>query len=218
MNRDLARQHAFSKRAPGQAYGEEMIRRLQTNQISAAQKMAGGDVNKQAALVGGATKQAEDAGNRLAVTGEQFSEAAFGRLSNAQMAIAAQKKQNRDEFNRTKSDLYAASDQNFFNAISNVATAGVTDLLSRGPVDQGLKAQGKASIAMGRRLNSQTPNAGGTPYIKEGRQMLRNARRTNSGLQMGPWMNWNWGNFIQNGSGGNASYLNYPGYGPSYNN
>lgn len=132
MNRDLAQQQAYSRRAPGQAFAEEQVRRNAANQIGAATRSFGGDANKVAAVTSAATAGAQDATTRLAAQGQQFSENAFGRLQNANAGIAGQKRQNRDEFNRAKADLIAAGDQNIFNSISNVATAGVTATLDGG--------------------------------------------------------------------------------------
>lgn len=132
MNRNLAEQQAYSRRAPGQAFAEEQVRRNTANQIAGAQRSFGGDANKVAAVTAAATAAGNDANSRLAAQGAQFSEAAMGRLANANVAIAGQKRQNRDEFNRAKAELMAAGDQNLFNAVSNVATAGVTATLGRG--------------------------------------------------------------------------------------
>lgn len=132
MNRNLAEQQAYSRRAPGQAFAEEQVRRGTANQIAAAQRSFGGDANKVAAVTSAATAAGNDANSRIAAQGAQFSEQAMGRLAGANTAIAGQKRQNRDEYNRAKSDLMAAGDQNLFNAVSNVATAGVTGLMNRG--------------------------------------------------------------------------------------
>ena len=82
--------------------------------------------NKIAAATSAAGAQANDATARLAGQGAQFSENAFGRLSGANMAIAGQKRQNRNEFNAAKAQLISASNQNIFNGISNAASAGLT--------------------------------------------------------------------------------------------
>jgi len=129
MNRDLANQQAYSRRAPGQAFAEEQIRRNTANTISAGQRSFGGDANKAAAVASAANAQANDATARLAGQGAQFSEQAFGRMANANQAIAGQKRQNRNEFNAAKSELLAASNQNLFNGISNAASAGLTAYL-----------------------------------------------------------------------------------------
>jgi len=121
MNRDLAKQQAYSRRAPGQAQAEENVRRTQANTIAAAQRSAGGDANKIAAIASGAAGQANDANARLAAQGAQFSENAIGRLSNANTAIAGQKRQNRAEYLDTKAALDASGDQNIFNSIGNIA-------------------------------------------------------------------------------------------------
>lgn len=132
MNRDLASQQAYSRRAPGQSQAEENIRRNLATTISASNRSFGGDANKAAAVAGGAAAQADDQVRRLQANGQQFSENAFARMANANQGIAGQKRQNRDEFNRTKSELIAASDQNFFNAISGVGSAGVAFGLNGG--------------------------------------------------------------------------------------
>lgn len=132
MNRDLAAQQAYSRRAPGQGQSEELIRRNLATQIAAGTRSAGGDTNKAAAITAAATARADDSVRGLQAQGQQFSENAFGRMAQSNMAIAGQKRQNRDEFNRTKSDLIAASDQNMFNAISGVGSAGVAFGLNGG--------------------------------------------------------------------------------------
>lgn len=123
MNRDLANQQAFSRRAPGAAQAEEQNRRLQANQIAGAQRSFGGDANKIAAVASAATAQATDANARIAAQGQQFSENAFGRLSNANSAIARVDEQNQRDFIDTKNALNQAGDQNIFNGISNVGSA-----------------------------------------------------------------------------------------------
>jgi len=182
MNRDLAQQQAYSRRAPGQAQAEEQIRRNTANTISAGQRSFGGDANKAAAVTSAANAQANDATARLAGQGQQFSENAFGRLSGANMAIAGQKRQNRNEFNSAKAELISASNQNIFNGISNVASAGLTAYYGGefDGIDKGVKSAANASIAKGKDLNKAQAGrgaGGGNPYIKEGRQMKRDARQ-----------------------------------------
>lgn len=126
MNKELARQQAYSRRSPGQARSESLTQRAQANQISAAERNFGGDTNKVAALTSAATAQANDANARTQVQGDQFSENAFGREAQANSAIAGQKRQNLDEYNRAKESLLYASDQNIFNGINNAASATLT--------------------------------------------------------------------------------------------
>lgn len=132
MNRDLAQQQAYSRRAPGQARAEENNRRILSTTIAANSRMAGGDVNKSAALTSSASARAYDANAALQDRGQQFSENAFARMAQANLGIGAQKQRNRDDYTRTKSDLIAASDQNFFNGLSGVASAGVAFGLNGG--------------------------------------------------------------------------------------
>lgn len=132
LNRDLAAQQAYSRRAPGQAQAESQIRRNTANTISAGQRSFGGDANKAAAVASAANAQANDATARLAGQGAQFSENAFGRMANANSAIAGQKRQNRNEFNAAKAELISASNQNIFNGITNAASAGLTSYLAGG--------------------------------------------------------------------------------------
>ncbi len=131
MNRDLAQQQAYSRRAPGQAFAEEQARRNTANQISAAQRSFGGDANKVAAITSAATAEGNDANARIAANGAAFSERAMARVADANSAIGAQKRYNRDQYNQTKAQLLAGSDQNLFNAISNIGTAGVAGLLNK---------------------------------------------------------------------------------------
>lgn len=130
MNKDLARQQAQSRRSPGQARSESLTQRAQANQISAAERNYGGDTNKVAAITSAATAQANDANARTQVQGDQFSENAYGRETQANNAIAAQKRQNHDEYNRAKESLLYGSDQNIFNGINNTASAGLAGYLN----------------------------------------------------------------------------------------
>lgn len=126
MNRDLAMQQAYSRRAPGQALAEENVRRNLANQISAGVRSGSrGDVNRTAAITSAATAQANDATRRIAAQGQAFSEGALDRLRASNMAIAGQKRQNRMEYDQTKAQLLAASDQNIFNSLSNLGTLGL---------------------------------------------------------------------------------------------
>lgn len=125
MNRDLATQQAYSRRAPGQAVAEENVRRATANQISAGQRLAGGNINKSAAITSAATAQADDANRSIAAQGQSFSEGAFNRLGNANNAIAGQKRANRDAYTSAKAALLGASDQNIFNSVNNLSTAGL---------------------------------------------------------------------------------------------
>lgn len=119
-NRDLAQTQAFSRRAPGAAKAEENIRRGQANTISAIQRSSGGNVAKVAAGAVASQGLANDAYDRVQTQGQAFSENAFARMSDANIRIADQKRKNRDEFNRAKGQLYAASDQNYFGAFNDI--------------------------------------------------------------------------------------------------
>lgn len=129
MNRDLASQQAYSRRAPGAAQAEEQNRRAQANQISAAMRMYGGDASKIGAVASAATAGAQDANARIQAQGQQFSENAFGRLSNANNAIAQQDRINQEQYLQTKNALDNAGNTNIFGGVSNLATAG---LLAKG--------------------------------------------------------------------------------------
>lgn len=125
MNRDLASLQAYSRRAPGAALAEEQTRRTQANQIAAAQRMFGGDANKVAAVASAATAGAQDSNARIQAQGQQFSENAFGRLSNANNAIAQQDRINQEQYLQTKNALDNAGNTNIFSGVSNLATAGL---------------------------------------------------------------------------------------------
>jgi len=195
MNRDLAQQQAYSRRAPGQSNAEENVRRTMANRIAGAQRSFGGDANKIAAVTSAASGQANDANARLAAQGAQFSENAIGRLSNANTAIAGQKRQNRAEYLDTKAALYASGDQNIFNSIGNIASAGIAGM-EAGAFD-GLDAETKAAAnAVGGKL---------------GKAMKRGARKTQAKSQRGGWNDYlmrnssrqvydRFGNPINNGS------------------
>lgn len=132
MNKDLAAQQAYSRRAPGSAFAEEQNRRGQANQIASAQRSFGGDANKIAAVTAGAMAQTQDANSRIAAQGQQFSENAFGRLSNANTALAANDRQNQSDYLQTKNALDNAGNTNIFGGISNLATAGLLAKADKG--------------------------------------------------------------------------------------
>ncbi|MFO0447637.1 MAG: hypothetical protein ACK52I_02915 [Pseudomonadota bacterium] len=132
MNKDLASQQAFSRRAPGAAQAEEQNRRATANQISAAMRMYGGDANKIGAVASAATAGAQDANARIQAQGQQFSENAFGRLSNANNAIAQQDRINQEQYLQTKNALDNAGNTNIFSGVSNLATAGLLAKAGKG--------------------------------------------------------------------------------------
>lgn len=192
MNRDLAKQQAYSRRAPGQAQAEENVRRTQANTIAAAQRSAGGDANKLAAIASGAAGQSNDANARISAQGQEFSENAFGRLGYANTAIAGQKRQNRAEYLEAKNALNAAGDQNIFNSIGNIASAGIAGIESGAfdGIDPMVKQTANAKIAEGKFLNKMQAGrgaGGGNPYIREGRHMKQAARKGLMQSQRGGW-------------------------------
>lgn len=125
LNRDLAQMQAFSRRAPGQAKAEENIRRAQANTLSAIQRTSGGDAARIAEASVASQGATTDALDRSNVRGQEFAEGAFGRLYGANQAIGAQKRHNRDQFNQTKAELIAASDQNYMGAFNDVLNGGL---------------------------------------------------------------------------------------------
>lgn len=125
LNRDLAQMQAFSRRSPGQAKAEENVRRAQANTLSTIQRTSGGDAARIAEASVASQGAATDALDRIEMRGQEFAEGAFGRLYRANQAIGAQKRHNRDEFNRTKAELIAASDQNYMNAFNDVLEGGM---------------------------------------------------------------------------------------------
>lgn len=145
MNKDLALQQAYSRRAPGAAFAEQQTRRLQSNQISAAQRMFGGDANKIAAVTAGATQQADDANARIATEGQRFSENAFGRVSNANQQLAQNDRINQNQYIQTKAALNNAGNTNLFSGVSNLASAG---LVARGA---------KGNMAAQKQVEAQYP-------------------------------------------------------------
>lgn len=165
QNKALARIQAQSRRAPGQSVAEENIRKNLATTLGAQARMFGGDANKSVSLAAGASARADNATRGLAAQGQAFSENAYARLGAANNAIAGQKRQNRDEFNRAKAQLLAAGDQNIFNSINNLSTVGLMGA-----------AQGKgkgADFAQGM-INFQNPfigmggaGAGGNEYNPE---------------------------------------------------
>lgn len=125
MNRDLAAQQAYSRRAPGAAFAEEQVRRGQANQIGNAMRMFGGDANKIAAVSSAANAQSNDANARIQAQGQSFSEGAFGRMASANVGIAQQKRQNRMEFEQAQGELYDAGNKNIFGGISDLGSAAI---------------------------------------------------------------------------------------------
>lgn len=213
MNRDLAKQQAFSRRAPGSSQAESNNRRAQANQISAGQRSFGGDANKLAAVTAGATAQTADANARVATAGQQFSEGAYGRLANANAGIAGQKRQNRDEYNRAKESLLYASDQNIFNAIQNTASAGLTAYLN-GDIGGG-----------GGRVKTQSP---GDEIGGQLGKAANKGARGSSTITSNPWQDYQGNQMMQQGgynpyNWGQQQYQNggvwrLPGYSaPAYN-
>ncbi len=178
MKRQLAQTQAFSRRAPGAGQVESNIRRNLATSLSAARRNFGGDAGKMATIASAASAQANDATAREAVRGQQFSEDAYRRVGEADSEIANQQARNRMQYNQTKGELYKASGQNLFNAASNVGTFALAGGFSG--IDPDIKAGGKAKIAEGKTLNRQQAGrgaGGGDPYIKEGRAMIKGARR-----------------------------------------
>jgi len=215
MNRDLAMQQAYSRRAPGQGAAEENVRRTMANRMAGAQKSFGGDANKMAAVASGAAGQANDANARLAAQGAQFSEGAFNRLSNANIGIAGQKRQNRSEYLQTKNALQASGDQNIFSGIGNIASAGIAGMESGAFDGIGAETRGAANslIRQGKEtLGSPTPGMGAS-LIKEGKGMKSSARKALAKSQRGGW-----NDYLMQSRGGYPYDRNgYPiGYG--YNN
>ncbi len=123
MNRDLAMQQAYSRRAPGSAFAEEQNRRLQANQIAGAQRMFGGDANKIAAISAGATAQGQDANSRIQAQGQQFSENAYNKLSNANLSLAQNDRINQDQYVNTKNALDNAGNTNIYNGLSSAGSS-----------------------------------------------------------------------------------------------
>jgi hypothetical protein len=193
MNRDLAQQQAFSRRAPGQSNAEENTRRNLANRISAAQKSFGGDANKMAAVTSAATGQANDANARLAAQGQQFSEGAFNRLSNANIGVAAQKRQNRSEYMQTKNALQASGDQNIFSGIGNLASAGIAGIESGAfdGIGSETKTMANNRISMGKMQQKFGANQAtidqGKEWVKQGKGMKKSARQALSKGQRGGW-------------------------------
>lgn len=129
-NQSLAKQQANSRRAPGAARAEENIRKNLATTLGSQSRMFGGDAGKMVSLSSGASARADNAVQGVQAQGQAFSENAFGRLAGANNAVAGQKRQNRDEFNRTKAQLLAASDQNLFNSVSNLSSAAITGAIA----------------------------------------------------------------------------------------
>lgn len=145
MNRDLAAQQAYSRRAPGAAFAEEQVRRNSANQVGNAMRMFGGDANKIAAVASASNAQANDATRGIQAQGQSFSEGAFNRMAGANIGIAQQKRQNRNEYNQTKAALLDAGNQNIFGGISDLSSVAV---MGADAGAFGSKAQKFGNIAM----------------------------------------------------------------------
>lgn len=189
MNRDLAMQQAYSRRAPGQSNAEENVRRTMANRIAGAQRSFSGDANKIAAVTSAASGQANDANARIAEGGARFSENAIGRLSNANTAIAGQKRQNRAEYLDTKAALDASGDQNIFNSIGNIASAGIAGMEAGAfdGIDSETRQGANALIKAGRATKGSPTPGMGLSLINEGRGMKQAARRNLAKSQRGGW-------------------------------
>lgn len=172
MNKDLAAQQAYSRRAPGQAFAESQVRRAQANQIGAAQRSFGGDANKIAAATSAATAQANDANSLLAARGQAFSEGAFDRMAGANLQIAGQKRQNQSDYNNQYNQLNTAGDTNLFNGINNLASAGITAI---GAKQDGTSFSAQQSANEQARIDAQ---------IKK--ELLRRSKNMST---------WNYGNY-----------------------
>jgi len=159
------------------------------NRIAGAQKSFGGDANKMAAVASAATGQANDANARLQSQGAQFSENAFNRLSNANIGIAGQKRQNRSEYLQTKNALQASGDQNIFSGIGNIASAGIAGIEAGAfdGIDPETKGAANALIKQGKEtLGSPTPGMG-LSLIREGKGMKSAAKKALLKSQRGGW-------------------------------
>ncbi len=119
-NRDLAMNQAYSRRSPGAAFAEEQVRRNTANQVGNAMRLAGGDVNKIAAISSAANAQANDATARIQAQGDAFSEQAFNRLDRANNDVARGRLRWRAERNALKS----SAQQNWRRAIGDFTDAG----------------------------------------------------------------------------------------------
>lgn len=176
MNKELAQQQAYSRRAPGAAQAEEQIRRNQSNQTANALKMSGGDANKAAAISSAANAQANDANARVQTAGQQFAENAFGRVAGANTQIAGQKRQNRDEFTQTKAALLDAGNKNIFNGISDAASTAIATNAAGAFDGAGAEARGEAKA-----LRAVGFTSVARQRLKEGRQANRAAASSSMG-------------------------------------
>jgi hypothetical protein len=163
MNRTLAQMQAFSRRAPGQTKAEENIRRAQANTLSAVQRTSGGDASRMAAASVACQGQATDALDQVNARGQQFSEGAFGRMYGANQAIGAQKRRNRDQFNQTKAELIAASDQNYMNALSDLSNGAMAATSMMGPSSTG-SGFGKNPFQLNQRIMRRGSMGGMNQY------------------------------------------------------
>jgi len=192
MNKDLAMQQAYSRRAPGAAFAEEQNRRLAANQIAGAQRMFGGDANKIAAVSAGATQQAQDANSRIAAQGQQFSENAFGRLSNANAQLAGNDRINQNQYIQTKAALNNAGNTNIYSGINNLASTALVGMSAKG--NKGATAQIKAKYPTMDDSNPQQYNPNfNQPYFNQ--PYFNQKLRRGFGMQQwGGWRNNGWAN------------------------
>lgn len=184
MNKELAQQQAYSRRAPGAAFAEEQNRRLAANQISGAQRMFGGDANKIAAISAGATQGAQDANSRIAQQGQQFSEGAFGRLSNANSQLANNDRQNQNQYVQTKAALNNAGNTNIYSGINNAASTYLVGSAAKG--NKGASAQVNAQYPTMDDSDPSMYNPSSYPYN-------RSLRRGMGRIRYNPNFNYNGG-------------------------
>jgi len=124
---DAAKIRANATLFPGQPQAEEQIREASAGSINQVRRTSSStsDVLNTVAAI---DAQEKNSRVELARTNAEFQNQADRELGFTQSEVAGVEQGNRDQFNASKSALIGASDQNVFNALSGVATAGTAFL------------------------------------------------------------------------------------------
>ena len=124
---DAAKIKANATLFPGQPQAEEQIREASSGAINQVRRSTSStsDVLNTVAAV-----DAQEKNSRvdLARTNAEFQNQADRELGATQSEVAGVEQGNRDQFNAAKSALIGASDQNIFNGLGGLASAGAAFL------------------------------------------------------------------------------------------
>lgn len=124
---DAAKIRANATLFPGQPQAEEQIREASAGSINQVRRTASStsDVLNTVAAI---DAQEKNSRVELARTNAEFQNQADRELGTTQSEVAEVEQGNRDQFNAAKSALLGASDQNIFNGLGGLASAGTAFL------------------------------------------------------------------------------------------